>query len=430
MSRIVQKVLAQASEEAGRETGFVQRQSKVTAAKFVQMMVLSCWERNCVSLGDMVDVGETLGVEVSAAGLDQRIDEEAVVLLQRVLRTALAQPAVGEAGACEIFSAFGAVYIEDSSSIRLPAALAGLYRGSGGSASPAAAKVWLHYEYRSGTIAALDLIEGCCADQSCVLPETLLAPGAFHLFDLGYFKLARLAQILARGNDFLCRLQWQTALYTPHHQRIDLEQCLAATSADQLEFEALLGAQVRLPVRILCQRLPEEVVALRQKRARAAARRMRRPLSAQKLRLLAWNLFCTSLPATHWSFDQVLAAYRVRWQVELLFKLFKSDAGLEQMGPWRPHRILCQLYARLIALVLSQILLGPLRFAAPRELSLPKAFRILRRLLPALAQVIAEGWRRLPDLLHQLASRCRRRALKEKRRRKLSTYERLRSLYA
>src|SRR5690606_21264174 len=143
---------------------------------------------------------------------------------------------------------------------------------------------------------------------------------------------------------------------------------------------------------------------------------MRRKVSAQKLRLLAWNLFCTSIPAVQWSFDQVLAVYPLRWQVELLFKLFKSEAGLEQIGPWRPHRILAQLYARLIALVLSQIILGPLRFAAPRELSLPTAFRILRRMIPALAQMIADGWRQLPDLLHHLASRSRRRALKDRRR--------------
>ena len=89
VSAVLQTVLEQESQQAGRETAFVQRRSKVTGARFVQMMVLGCLEQADVSLNDLVTVGEDLGVSVSASGLNQRIDDEAVVLMQGILQAAL-----------------------------------------------------------------------------------------------------------------------------------------------------------------------------------------------------------------------------------------------------------------------------------------------------------------------------------------------------
>ena len=50
---------------------------------------------------------------------------------------------------------------------------------------------------------------------------------------------------------------------------------------------------------------------------------------------------------------QVLALLRVRWQVELLFKLWKSHAKVDEWRSHNPWRILCEIYAKLIGLVLS-----------------------------------------------------------------------------
>jgi hypothetical protein len=427
VSAVLQTVLEYESQQAGRETAFVQRSSKVTAARFVQMLVLGCLEQADVSLADLVEVGEDLGVSVSASGLNQRIDDEAVVLMQRILQAAL-RHSQGEASVdSQILHAFTHVYIEDSSYISLPASLAGLYRGSGGNASAAGAKVYLNYEYRSGTLQALELLDGCTPDQAMPLPATPSPARCLRLFDLGFFKLKRLAQLMAQGDCFICRHQFQTALYTQTGERIDLEAMLDALPEEQneLEVEVLLGAQERLPVRLLCQRLPDAAAEQRRQRAKADAKRLRRPLSARKLRLAAWNLFCTNVPASLWSLAQVLAVYRLRWQIELLFKLWKSNAGLDRLGNWRPARILTQLYARLTALVLTHFLFSPLRFSAAGELSLPKAFRILRRMVPAFTEAIATGWRRLPTLIQRFVARCQRHAWKDKRRQKPSTYDHL-----
>ena len=426
---VLQTVMESTSQSLGETSGFVQRESKVTAARFVQMMVLACLGRVDASLGDMVEVGADLGVEVSAAGLDQRIDGEAVHLLQGVLQALVAQSRAATAVEGDVLQQFSAVYIEDSTYLSLPEQMAVRWRGSGGSASAAGAKVWMVYEYRTGTLHALEVISGCCPDQACPLPVRTAAPGCLYLFDLGFFSLKRLQRIADQQDFFVCRLQPQTALYTRDGRRLDLMKLLQGVH-QQAEFEVLLGAPTRLPVRLLCQRLPKDAVARRRKRVHAEARRMRRQLSSDKQRLLPWNLFCTNLPAAVWALPQVLTTYRLRWQIELLFKLAKSQAGLDRFGPWRTERILCQLYARLIALVIAHWLLAPLRFHTPRELSMPKALRILQRMTPLLAHIIAEGWSNFHTFWQRLVARCHHHALKDKRRRKPSTYSRLAAMYA
>lgn len=427
VSAVLQTVLETVSNAMACETGFVQRASKVNGARFVQMLVLGCLTKPVVSLTDLVAVGETLGVSVSASGLNQRINAQAVVLLQRVLQAALAHSQGGEPAAMPVLSAFAAVYLEDSTYISLPPGLADVYRGSGGNASAAGAKVYLNYEYRSGTLQTVTLLDGCCPDQTIPLaPAATCAPGAgcLRLFDLGFFKLTRLAQLVAQGDYFICRHHLQTALATPAGERLALERLLAALppTSGAVAVDVLLGARERMPVRLLVQRVPATVVAQRHARIRRDAQRMRRKVSPRKLRLAAWNLYLTNVPAAVWSLEQVLRVYRLRWQVELLFKLWKSELGLDRLGDWRPARVLCHLYARLTALVLLHLLFRPIRLATADELSLPKAVALLRHMLPLLTEAMAAGWQRLAPLLQSLRTRCLRHALKNKRRKKPSTY--------
>lgn len=425
ISTQLQTVLTSVAHQAGRRSGFVQRRSKVTAEKFVQMLVLSCLGHAQVTLREMAAMGEEIGVCVSVPGLDQRINAAAVALLQRVLQAALTLPHAPVSEGCACLAHFGAVHIHDSTQVSLPAHLAEVWAGSGGAASPAAVKVWLSYEYRSGTLAALETVAGRTPDQAYPLLPHLATPTSLHLFDLGFYTLEHLAQLAAGGSFFVCRHHSQTALYTADGQRLDLVAYLAQSEARDVELALAVGARLKLPVRLIARRLPQAVVAQRRAKARANARRQGRMLSAQTRFLLAWQIYCTNVPDEWWDSEQVVTAYRLRWQIELLFKLFKTQAGLAQVDHWRRERVLCQLYARLIALVLAQHILAPWRFAGVRELSLPKAFACLQWATLDLARALVRGTRQLAHVLAHLVARWQRFALKDARRTNPSTYARL-----
>ncbi len=131
----------------------------------------------------------------------------------------------------------------------------------------------------------------------------------------------------------------------------------------------------------------------------------------------------TNVPAAWLSPEQVALIYRVRWQIELVFKLWKSQAKMKLIGHWRIERVLCQFYARLLGVILFQWLTAAHRFLATGELSLPKAFDILRRHTTRLLAAMIDHWHDVPVVLEKIIRDFQRFALKNKRRKSLSTYQ-------
>jgi len=91
--------------------------------------------------------------------------------------------------------------------------------------------------------------------------------------------------------------------------------------------------------------------------ATVTARRKRDPLSQEALALAHWTIVVTNLPPHRLSFDQAFMLLRLRWQIELLFKLWKQHAHLETSRSQQPNRIMCELYAKLLGLVIQHALL-------------------------------------------------------------------------
>jgi len=106
--------------------------------------------------------------------------------------------------------------------------------------------------------------------------------------------------------------------------------------------------------------------------------------------LCAWEIIIPNLSEA-WTAQQGLDLYRVRWQIEVLFKAWKSDLHLTTCGYWRAERVLCQLYATLIGVVLCHCIFATVRYTTT-EASLFKAVRILRRLIPTLLPIIRRQW--------------------------------------
>lgn len=222
----------------------------------------------------------------------------------------------------------------------------------------------------------------------------------------------------------MSRLDTQCALYDPTTQkRFDLLAHLRQSPDDQVELNLLVGRDVKLPCRVLAVRLPPDVVKERRRKANANARRKGRTLSAEKKAWLEWNVYITNVPATMLTLRQVVLMYILRWQIELLFRLWKSEAQLDRVAGHLRERVLCEIYAKLIGMVVFHYLTAPVRWAE-RELSPTKALQTLRRHVMKIAKMMDS----LPDLqaaLAELIRRWQRFALKDKRRSRLSTCRRI-----
>ncbi len=202
----------------------------------------------------------------------------------------------------------------------------------------------------------------------------------------------------------------QTALQTEDGQWWSLAAFLAAhAEAASLDIPVRLGKQVRLAARLLATRVPQEVADQRRRRIRETARRKGRMVSADQLALAAWTILVTNVPADQLTITEARVLGRLRWQIELLFKLWKSHGQVDLVRTVQRWRLVCELYGRLLAMVVQHWVLISGCWAAP-DRSLVKAAQTVRKHALGLAKALRRPARlvdELTDIARCLAAGCR-----------------------
>ncbi len=382
----LQHVLTTAATAAARVSGFVQRQSKLTGPLFVQTLVFGWLNQPNSTLEQLCQIAASLGVSISPQGLDERFSEQAAIYLGQVLEAAVGQVIAADPVPVELLTRFPAVTIHDSSTIVLPNALAAVWRGNGGNSSTntaAAVKLQVRWNLTNGSLEGPLLQDGRGQDTTGPLPESPVAAGTLRIADLGYFSLDHLADLAAHDAFWLRRLAFQTALFTPDGQRLNLRPVLEA-AGPTLDRPILLGAQHRLPCRLVALRVPQEVADQRRRRLREEARVKGQTVSAERLALANWTILVTNVPVAQLSVAEALVLLRSRWQIELLIKLWKQHGAVDAWRTKNPWRILCEVYAKLLALLIQHWCILTGSWAHP-DRSLVKAAQTVRRFSPLLA---------------------------------------------
>src|SRR5215510_4791510 len=306
VARAMREILTTTAAEAGRATRFVQRTSPLNGATFSQTLVFGFLGNPQATLEELTQTAAALGIEISPQALDQRFTASAAACLHQVLVAAIARVITAEPVAIPLLERFTAVYVQDSSTIILPEVFAAQWHGCGGSTASSAS-------------AALKL-------------------------------QARLEMCTGRLD---VQLQEQTAVYDATGARQDLLTLLESQPTDTVELAVALGERQRLAARLLAVRVPQDVAETRRRRLRKAARDKGRQVSATRLALAAWTLFVTNVPAERLTLREALVLGRMRWQIELLFKLWKSQGHVDESRSTKPWRILCEVYAKLLAMLVQ-----------------------------------------------------------------------------
>ena len=392
IGQAMKTVLSAVGDQVGRQTGFVKRKSKLTGAKFVQTMVLGWLHKPEASLDELCQTAASIGVEITPQGLDQRFTREAAALLQAVLHAAIGEVIASQPVAIPILQRFNGVIVQDSSIISLPDALAELWQGCGDANGHhiAALKLQVRLDLLNGTLHGPHLENGRTNDRGSKLAAktTPLPVGALRLTDLGYFSLGEFRAIADQEAFFLSRLFLQTALFDQDGQRLDLLAVLRAAPEGQIDLPVRLGSRERLPLRLLAVRVRQEIADQRRRRIIEEAKREGKTPSKLRLAYADWIILVTNASKEQLSLSEAMVLYRVRWQVELLFKLWKSHGKVDEWRSQNPWRILCEVYAKLIAMVIQHWLLLVSCWVYPNR-SLVKATQTVRSYVLMLATAIA-----------------------------------------
>jgi hypothetical protein len=427
-------------EQTARRTGFVRRKSKITGKVFLALVTFGLWSNAKTTLAQLAAKMRRFGAHdaVSAEALHQRMTPRAVAFLQDLMQQALAKIQQLE-HRCEdgVFESFSKVYIADSTGFGLPACLQTLFPGSGGSASVAGAKIQLVWEYTQSLLAHFVLTPLNLPDQKYVDQVVALAQrGCLFVFDLGYFKINAFDLISQAGAYFLSRLNHQTNLYegdTPGLSPLDLVEFLKETPFDIIEKAMFIGEKERVSSRLIAVRLPDAIANERRRVARKKAKEKGYTPTSTHLFLLAWNLFITNVPGEIWTPETVAKAYPIRWQIELIFKSWKSHCHLAVMNAKKKETVLCYLYGRMLLVLLTYALYPQVRSALwikkHRELSLLKFVSHFQALADSWMKVIFQSELALRRFLQEACDDAERLAAKASRKRRTSAQTLRESLY-
>lgn len=417
-----------------RQTKFIQRStSKIKGHEFVKALILpsnGICEESLNGLCERIrEFNPT--ADLSAPALAQRINtisavrfmKEVFTKLLNSVRESLEKQYTSLNGVLKVFNN---ILIQDSTVFELNKKLANVLPGTkrggkkGGSSCLSQMKVDLIHNFTTGKIQDVRIYEGKRPDQALTSRiEQLISKNDLIIRDLGYFKISSLKMIEIAQAYFLTRF--------PSHVKVflnpgDEEPVALAIHLNKyfkrkkvIDFPVWIGDE-RLKVRMVAYRIPKDIIAKRRRMTHKRAKEMGRITSQEKLALLDFSLFVTNIPSEMISEELIGTIYRIRWEIELIFRNWKSQLKFDFLQGICIYRIACLIYARLCTvLILAHITAGFMNLAkrlCEGELSPVKLIEYLFRNGNLSRAVQAQA---LEEFENKMAQDLPKRLLKDKR---------------
>lgn len=186
--------------------------------------------------------------------------------------------------------------------------------------------------------------------------------GQLIIGDRGYCFASSIFAAVGRGADVLVRLNRGS---TPLHDArsgeiVDVLGAMRALGGLAVAERAVVLAWTdpskvtrRLDGRLILQRLPEAEAAKSRRRLRDE---LGSAATAESLEAAGYVALFTTVKKSRLSAARCMDLYRLRWQIELLFKRLKSLCGLDRVPNYRADTIKSWIYAKLlVALLLDRM---------------------------------------------------------------------------
>lgn len=356
-------------ERLAKETGFINRStSRLTGEAFLKMMSQHIAPDIEWSLNDQCDYLEKVfGITMSKQSLDERYHTFSVAFLKRcyaaILKSSLQNTTTG------IASTFSNIYLTDATSFQLPKHLAAFYQSNGGDTSGSSIKIHQTVELLKFSIVDFVITDGKDNDGNYWGNKNFELNGnCLWIADLGYFSWDTLTQIAISGNYFLSRYKTGTSLYIKNSKGeyigLDVENYVQQMVAKKgVRNMTVYFGKEKTKGRLICEQAPEDVKQqrlskYRQSHATQSKKGKQWAMTAAKQLLCGYNLYITNAPEEKLPTAEIFSIYGLRWQIELLFKIWKSLLFIDNVPPMNICRFECFLYGRLIFILLSTELIS------------------------------------------------------------------------
>lgn len=360
-------------DKLAKETGFIDRKRKMRASDFLSLLFQVHGNLIDPSLQELsAKLATEQEIDISRAALDKKFTPNAVEFLRRLVdELFLSQPhlesvrhVLGENWP------FTSLRLLDATQAKVPEHL----KLRANQTRQSSVKIQYEFDYLTGQFTffsigpsrANDVASGeeripfLCEKELCVQ-------------DLGYFSYDVLKKIEEQNCFYISR--FRSDAYLAHqnscpryhndgrvvessmYQKIDMvELCRNLPDGEVVEVKGIhFGYRAHFSARCILSGLNME-----QKQNRLAHIHRRATKSGKKPKQLVQDLagltgYMTNLPKTI-SPQQIVALYRLRWQIELSFKALKSFLELGHFKLVKQERWLCHLFGTFLVFLISQLI--------------------------------------------------------------------------
>ncbi len=341
-----------------RSTNFMKRKRKVPASCFVNTLLFNENAQANISLPDLTaDINQVYGIDVSKEALHKKFTPEAVNFLKGILAELLSKQLKSLCGAA--FSLhFPQIKIKDSTKFSLPDSYGDYYKGYG-NFSQKNGLICIQYEYDlvSGNWISIDLTKGLRNDQQDS-KETVgtITKGDLHIRDLGYVTPTYLSGIVDKAAFFLNRLPPGAGVFNKAMKPLDWKKTDASfkrNSLTTMELDVLVYEKNKIPCRLIIERVSEAEYKKRLENAIKRAKSKGVGISNLYKIKLRYNTFITNVSARIMPIEIIRKTYYLRWQIELVFKTWKSFFHIDKIKKVKRERLECQLVAKLVWIMIN-----------------------------------------------------------------------------
>lgn len=346
--------------DLAKTTKFVQRKSKLCAVKFLTALMFVHQQGKHLSLLDICgDLQSQHGLQVRKQSIQERFNEYAVAFMKSIL-SKLLENQLKPVPVEKRLSFFNRIRVKDSTSFTLPAAYAQTYKGRGGAVANSKSMITIQYEYDLLSSSTLDLrlTTGVRNDQLDSKENTHdIAKNDLFIRDLGYSTLGYLSKIINGKAFFLNRLTPQTTVYDTGKSNgpIDFLKCqkkIKKYGLPYLQYNVNIGKDAQLPCRLIIYPVDQETYEKRLRTTTKQAKGYGYQVSDNLKCKAKLTLYITNVPEDKLPASEIKKTYGLRWQVELFFKIWKSQGNIDKIKEMKLHRFECQLIAKLVWLII------------------------------------------------------------------------------
>lgn len=333
------------------ESGFMKRRSKkIDPPLFLANLCLSALEGS-PSYNDLAARFQAeYKISASKQAFWKRADASCVCFLKSVLARIIIQKINKlDSIAIKACKYYNRVIIQDSTIIKLPLRLFDVFSGvSNGHAAACNARIQGVYDLLSGSFLSFSIDPYSKNDLSAA-PELKIQKGDLILRDRGYSTNDEIRRHIKSGADCIYRHKFSSDYLDPiTHKNINLVDLLVEHR--ELDMEVCLNDNERTIVRLIAKPVTPEIANLRRMKAKKDMRG-HNP-SPELLFLMSWSIFITTIPQAKADFQRILLIYKLRWRIEIIFKIFKSHMNFSKIHNVSEQQLNILLTARFIMIVL------------------------------------------------------------------------------